>query len=72
MRNGLPRRRDVGLREEQPAEPDFDVVGVIQARDVVQLRKTPSKVRDPAGNSHRLGHFVSPPVVWDRAWSKNS
>lgn len=68
VRDRLPRRRDVRLGEEQPAEPHLDVVQVAEARDVRQLREPARKVGHPFGHAHRFVHLVAAPVVRDRAY----
>ena len=65
MRDRLPGGSDVCLGEEETAQPDLDVVEVVECRDVVQLSEAPREVGDPFGDTHCLVHFVLPPMRWD-------
>ena len=64
----LTARGDIRLREEQTAQPDFDIGEVIQLGNLIELCETACEVGDPLGHTHRLMHLVAAPVRRDRAW----
>lgn len=68
MSNRLSGSSDIRLREEEATQPNFDVAEIVQPCDIVELSQPPGKVRDPFGNGHGLGDFVSPPMGWNSAY----
>ena len=68
MRDGLASGSDVCLGEEQTAQPDLDVVEVVQLSNLVELREAAREVGDPFRYTHRLVHLVAAPVRRDGAY----
>lgn len=68
VRDGLARGGNVRLGEEQAAKPHLRVVEVVERGDAVELHQAPRKIDDPRRDGHRLVHFITAPMVRDRAY----